>query len=265
MTPELVAALDALAIGLRQTALEGFVVFARVGAFFALLPAFGEQVVPVRIRLVLALSMTVIVAPAVLPAIAARPDTPGAIARLLFVETAIGLVFGASLRLMVQALQMAGTMIAQATSLAQFFGGAGVDPQPAISQLLVMAGLALAVMSGLAEHAAQFLVLGYTLLPAGLWPDAGTITEWGVGRVAHAFTLAFLLAAPFVIGASIYNLALGAINRAMPQLMVAFIGAPALTLGGLVLLMLAAPAMLEVWRGALMGLMADPGAGNPLQ
>ncbi len=59
--------------------------------------------------------------------------------------------------------------------------------------------------------------------------------------MAQAFALGFSLAAPFVIAGFAYNLALGAINRAMPQLMVAFIGAPAITAGGLLILMLAAP------------------------
>lgn len=262
MNPELLAALDLFAADIRTALMQGFVVFARVGAFFALLPALGEQVVPARIRLMAAFAMTLIIAPAVLPDITAPPETPGAVAQFLFVEAAIGLALGAGLRLMVQGLQIAGTMAAQATSLAQFFGGAGVDPQPAMSQVLVMAGLALLVMAGLPARAAEFLILGYTLLPAGQWPDAGVMTEWGVGRVSHIFSLAFVLAAPFVIGSSIYNLALGAINRAMPQLMVAFIGAPALTLGGLLLFMLAAPLMLSVWHDAFQDILANPGAGN---
>ena len=63
---------------------------------------------------------------------------------------------------------------------------------------------------------------------------------------------------PFVIAALIYNVALGVINRAMPQLMVAFVGAPALTLGGLLLLYLSAPVMLSVWIDAFGALMEAP-------
>ena len=43
----------------------GFLVFLRVAATVAMLPAFGEQSVPARIKLVLALAFTVIVAPAI--------------------------------------------------------------------------------------------------------------------------------------------------------------------------------------------------------
>ncbi|MFC3118840.1 flagellar biosynthetic protein FliR [Jhaorihella thermophila] len=38
--------------------------------------------------------------------------------------------------------------------------------------------------------------------------------------------LPFSLSAPFVIASLLYNLTLGAINRAMPQLMVTLVGAP---------------------------------------
>ncbi len=251
---------DALAgLGLQGLAwMQGaLVVMARVGAFFALLPAFGERVVPMRLRLALALAMTMIVAPAVLPGLPGAAPA-GDLAHVIVIEAAIGLAMGAGLRLFVFALQIAGTIAAQATSLAQFFGGAGVDPQPAISQLLVMAGLALLVMAGLPERAAEFLILGYILLPPGLWPDAAALAAWGVAHVGHAFGLAFVLAAPFVIGSALYNLALGAINKAMPQLMVAFIGAPAITLASLALLMLAAPVMMSVWLQRVGGFLLAP-------
>lgn len=262
MSAEIFDTLALLAVEAQAALVAGFLVFARIGGFFAVLPAFGEQVVPARVRLVAAFSMTLIVAPAVLPQIPMRPETPAEVAGFLLVESAIGLSFGVALRLLVNALQIAGTMAAQATSLAQFFGGAGVDPQPAMSQVLVMAGLAFLVMTGLPEKLAEFLVLSYILLPAGTWPDASMMAEWGVGRVSHAFTLAFVLAAPFVIGSSIYNLALGAINRAMPQLMVAFIGSPAITFGGLFILMVSAPIILMVWHEAFQNLLLDPGANG---
>lgn len=258
MTPELIDAMTLLARQAQELAVQTGGVFARAGAVFALVPVFGERVIPARIRLAGAFAMTAIVAPAV-PVVSAPAD-PLALGLFLMSETLVGVILGMALRLMVMALQIAGTIAAQATSLAQAFGGAGVDPQPAIAQLLVMGGLALAVLSGFAERLAMFLVLSYDLFPPGTWPDPADLARWGTGRIGQAFGLAFSLAAPFVIAASLYNLALGAINRAMPQLMVAFIGAPALTLGGLALLLLAAPVMLGAWLPGLLGVLADPAA-----
>ncbi|WP_417588208.1 flagellar biosynthetic protein FliR [Pararhodobacter oceanensis] len=258
MTPSLTTDLSQLLAEGQAWMVHYGLVFARIGAFFTLLPVFGERVVPARVRLISALAMTVIVAPALAGQVPPVPDTLIRAALFIGAETLVGLTLAIGLRLLVMVLQMAGTMAAQATSLSQAFGGAGIDPQPAFSQVLVMAGLAVIVVSGLPERLAALLVLSYEIFPSGQWLDASALAQWGVSRVAHAFGLAFTLAAPFVIGSGLYNLALGAINRAMPQLMVAFVGAPALTFGGLFLMLISAPLMISIWLSTFAAMSADP-------
>jgi flagellar biosynthesis protein FliR len=247
---------DLLAFG-TGSATAAFLVFLRIGAAMALLPAFGEQTVPVRIKLALTLCFTVIVAPAVLP-LAAERDEAGRLIAAAGAEVAVGLCFGIALRLMVQALQMAGTIAANVTSLSQLFGGMGADPQPAMAQLLVVAGLALAASAGLHVKIAMAIIDTYRLFPPGRFPAPGELAGWGTSRIAEAFGLAFVLAAPFTVAALVANLALGAINRAMPQLMVAFVGAPATVWASLALLAVTAPAILAVWAEALDRILAVP-------
>ncbi len=247
--------------GLGQDVLwVGFLVFLRVGAAMALMPAFGEQAVPQRVKLVLALAFTAVVAPAVsvdLVAIEPGQATP------LITEVIAGLAIGAGLRFFIIALQIAGTIIAQATTLSQLFAGTGPEPQPAIANLLVMAGLALAVMAGLHLHVAELLILSYGPLPAGQFPGAADTADWGLFQIARAFSLAFALAAPFVVASLIYNVAIGVINRSMPTLMVSFVGAPALALGGLLLLAIVTPLALAVWISAIDSYVAAPFAVAP--
>jgi flagellar biosynthetic protein FliR len=81
-----------------------------------------------------------------------------------------------------------------------------------------------------------------------------------MAQVSRAFSLAFTLAAPFVILSVLYNCALGVINKAMPQLMVAFVGAPVITLGGLFVLALSAPAMLSFWLEVMDRFLLNPTA-----
>ncbi len=235
---------------------HGAVVFLRVGAIASLLPGFGEQSVPMRIRLVLGLAFAVIVAPAVPPF--EMPDSMGGFAALALSETAIGLAFGLGVRLFVLALQTAGSIAAQSTSLSQLLGGSVSEPVPAMGHILVVGGIALAMLFGLHLRAVEMMIGSYTLFAPGQMPSAAALTPWGVGRIARAFSLAFSLSAPFAIAALVYNLALGVINRAMPQLMVAFVGAPVITAGGLILLMLGAPLILSVWVDALGAFMANP-------
>jgi flagellar biosynthetic protein FliR len=248
---------DLLAFG-TASATSAFLVFLRIGAAMALLPAFGEQAVPVRVKLALTLCLAAIVAPAVLPAAGEWRGDGGRLIAAAGAEVVVGLSFGIALRLMVHALQMAGTIAANVTSLSQLFGGMGADPQPAMSQVLVVAGLALAASAGLHVKVAMAFIETYRLFPLGQLPAPGELAGWGTSRMAEAFGLAFVLAAPFTVAALIANLALGAINRAMPQLMVAFVGAPATVWASLALLAVTAPVILAVWAEALDRVLAIP-------
>jgi flagellar biosynthetic protein FliR len=239
---------------------QAAIVFLRIGAMMAVLPAFGEQAVPVRVRLALALAFTAIVAPIRIGQ--GFPILP-AFHRALLTETLIGLALGMSLRLFVIALQTAAAMIAQAMSLAQLFAGAGAEPQPAVGHLMTVAGLALALATGLPVHIVELLLLSYGLLPVGESPAAGEMVDWGVAQVGRSFALGFSIAAPFVIAGLLYNLALGVMNRAMPQLMLTLVGAPALALGGLALAAIALPLGLASWLEALRLFLASPFGAPP--
>jgi flagellar biosynthetic protein FliR len=227
-------------------------VFLRTSGIAALLPAFGERTVPMRVKLGLAIGFALIVAPAVGPVDA---DLTGA---AFLAELLIGLAFGLAVRLFVLCLQTAGSIAAQSTSLAQILGGAAVEPIPALGYILVVGGLALATLSGLHVKAAEVMIGSYLIFPQGQFPDPAMLSEWGIGRVVSAFSLAFTLAAPFVITSVVYNLTLGVINRAMPQLMVAFVGAPVITFGAVFLLFLSAPLILSVWTAELIAFLTNP-------
>jgi flagellar biosynthetic protein FliR len=251
------AALTALALP-AGTALS---VFLRVGAAMAVLPALGEQAVPTRIKLALSLAFTAIVAPAV-PPVPLRGDV-AALGLGMIADASVGLVLGLSLRLAVHALQIVGAIVAQLTALAQIAGNPGLEPQPAVGNVLMIAALALACAMGLPVRVAEGFIRSYDVVAASTFPAAGDLAAWGVAGAARTMALALGLATPFVVLALVYNLALGAINRALPQLMVALIGAPAVSLGALALLAVASPLMLEVWRAALEARFADPFGAAP--
>ncbi len=252
----MIAVSSDLLITLSSGLWHGAMVFLRVAALVSMLPAFGDRSVPARIKLGLALAFTVIVAPAV--AIIPPPQGVLPLAGVAISEVGIGLALGFGIRMFVLVLQTAGSIAAQSTSLSQILGGAGVEPVPAMGFVLVVGGLALAVMAGLHVRAAAFLISSYDLFPFAAIPDARQLSQWGLSQISMGFSLAFLMAAPFVIASVIYNLTLGVINRAMPQLMVAFVGAPVITFGGLFLLFASAPLMLTVWENALANFLQNP-------
>ena len=129
---------------------------------------------------------------------------------------------------------------------------------PAFGAALVMGALAPAMAAGLHVRVVTALSATYDLLPPGRLPDPAQLAEAGVAWVARAFATGFALAMPFLVASVIYNVALGIINRAMPQLMVALVGAPAISLAGLALMAATAPLILQLWQGGLDAALTAP-------
>jgi flagellar biosynthetic protein FliR len=183
--------------------------------------------------------------------------------KYLLSEPVTGLLIGIGVRMFVFALQVAGSMAAQAMSLSQVLGGAGEEPLPAIGYVLTTAGVALAFVLDLHVKASVMLISSFQIIPPGSFLPAADLSQWGVGQVVSGFSLAFRMAAPFLLVAMLYNLMLGVINRAMPQLMVAFVGAPLITFGGLALLFASSAGVLALWNAEFTHFLSDPFGSRP--
>lgn len=236
-------------------------VFTRIGAALFLVPGFGERAVPIRLRLAAALALTALLTPLVAP-VAKAPSTPAALAGLIAAEAAAGLIIGLAFRFLVFALQVAGTIAAQNISLSQMFGaGVAPEPEPTIATLLAMGGIVLAMLGGLHVHLVAALAGLYRVLPFGAMPVAGDGAEWSLARGSEAFGLGLSLALPFIAIAFAYNLSLGALSRAMPQLLVALVGAPLLIGLGLLVLFIVLPEIFARWATVMEARLADPLGG----
>lgn len=238
-------------------------VLARMSAVAFLAPGLGERTVPMRVRLSAVLAMTIIVVPTLAGegAAAAAYSLPDLV-QMIAAESLCGLMIGFSLRLAVFALQMVGAIAAQHISMATLLGpGIGHEQETALSTILITAGVAVAAAGGLHVEIAASLVQSYQLFPFGEAPLAGDIAEWASRESGQAIAIAFALAAPFVILGFVYSLALAAMSRAMPQLMAAFIGAPAVLFAGLVLFAGGASVIVIHWADIFSALVAEPMSG----
>ena len=95
-----------------------FLVFARIGSVLLLMPGFGEAFVPTRVRLIIALAVSLVVLPIVARVLPGMPATPIGLLIMLGKEIIAGLFIGAAARTMMAALQAAGMVAAYQSSLA---------------------------------------------------------------------------------------------------------------------------------------------------
>ena len=244
---------QALLDSLAPLAFHAILVFARVGAAMMLLPGLGETEVPATIRLAIALTLVPLLLPLLSPGLPPVPEQPAELARLIVLETAAGLWLGGLARLILLAMAMAGQTIALMLGLSSVLTQ---DPAlgqggTALSRLFGMVAALLVLSTGLYALPLSAVVGSYAVLPAGDPLPAGVAAESLAAMGAESLALALRLAAPFVLAAVLFNLALGLLARLAPQVQVYFVAVPAQILGGLALLGLVAAPLLSAFATAL--------------
>ncbi|MGR3505921.1 MAG: flagellar biosynthetic protein FliR [Paracoccaceae bacterium] len=223
-----------------------FVVMLRIGAFLIASPVFGGRFVPVPIRIVAAVCLTL--------AVSTQAELPGArdLAKLsaipmILSEIAIGLTAGLVLTTLFAAAAMAGDKIANVAGLGFAMQ---VDPSaggqsPVIAQLLGLAMMMVFLSTDSHLVALRIMFDSYQSYPPGNDLDLSALLTAGIGAGTIMFTLTSALMLPVVAGLLILNLAVGVISRSAPQLNLFSVGFPLALLALLVLMWLTAPQMIE--------------------
>ncbi len=218
--------------------------FLRLSGFLMIAPLFGATLVPGRIKLVFALTLTMVLAPLAPPMPMIEPLSATALltaAQQLLIGVALGFV----VQVAFDALLLAGQVIANTMGLGF---ATMVDPSRGAStvvvgQFFLIFGMLLflsvdghLVLLGVLADSFRWLPPG----PDGLTaPQFAAIGAWG----AKMFSAGAVIALPAVVGLLLVNLALGVVSRAAPQLNLFAVGFPASMLLGFAMLMLSLPSL----------------------
>jgi flagellar biosynthesis protein FliR len=224
-------------------------VVARLSFVIFFMPGVGEQTVPVQTRVLILLGLSA--AFSMTGFMTAPPtDSFASYAGVIATEVAIGFGLGVVLRVTIWTLNIAGTVISQSIGLSQLLGIAlEHEQQTMTANLLSMAGAALLLSADFHIKAMASLLRLYTDIPIGAMDAMNT--DMLVQAFFSAFGFAIMLAWPFVAVNLLYNICLGFINKALPSLMVAFVGAPLMIGAGTILLAISIMGLLVVWEGRI--------------
>ena len=199
----------------------------RIASFMMVIPFIGTQLVPARIRLGLALLITILIVPMLddVP----RVEALSADAVIITLQQIlIGVGLGFALTALFQLFVVTGQMIAMQMGL----GFASmVDPAngvnvPVLSQLYsISVTLLYLAMNG---HLVAFEVFleSFRTIPIGL-EGLGQAGVWDLThRISWVFVSAMLLALPAVTAVLIVNISFGVMTRAAPQMNIFALGFP---------------------------------------
>ncbi len=232
--------------------------FVRVLALFAGLPIFSQRNMPMRVRVGLALFITVAAQPS-LPVVPVIPlDSPPLLLMLLAQQLLIGLAMGFAVRVVFAALEFAGELIGLQMGLnfAGFFDPASGSQGTATARFFgsMVAFLFIAINGHLLLINA--LVQSFHAFPVGTEPFAFLRAvqpqTWG----AEIFRIGLWIALPLITMLLFVNLVLGVISRVAPQLSVFAIGFPLTVSIGLIGMVATLPLMQTPFMVALERLLA---------
>jgi flagellar biosynthesis protein FliR len=203
-------------------------IFLRAGSALMLMPGFAEAYVGARLRLMLALAVSVVLAGPLAPSLPPLPAAPLEFARLVAGELLIGLFLGTTARVAFAALHVAGTTIAFQSGLA---AAAIFDPNEATQgtlpgNFLTTTALVLLFVTDGHHMLLQALAASYARLPAGASPPVGDMADLLTQLLGQAFALGVRMAAPLLLVSLLMYLGMGVLNRLMPTFQVFFIALP---------------------------------------
>jgi len=236
---------------LSGTVLVYLLVFARTGAMVMLLPPFGNAGVPARVRLLLALAISLALTPMVSASYPqTAPQSVAALTVLIAEEITVGVLIGTMASIIMSAVSVAGSLIASQTGLsyAETLDPTSNGQQGAvIGNFLSMLAIVLIFGANLHHLAIGAVAGSYHLIPPGTALPTADMAELAIRMVSGAFALGFQLAAPFLVFGFAVNAGFGVLARMMPQLQVFFVAMPVNILAGFVVMTLLIGTMMTLF------------------
>lgn len=226
--------------------------FTRIAAMIGVAPIFGTQTVPVRVRLGIAVVLTLVIAPLVPPVMGVQPfSIAGAVVTVQ--QLLIGLAMGFAVRMVFTAMETGGNSVAMLMGL----GFANmVDPEngvqvPVVSQFFtIVAALLFLALDG---HLVliQVMTESFHTLPIAVTglskANAWQLIAWA----KWIFMGAVLIALPAIAALLIVNIAFGIMSRASPQLNIFAVGFPVTLILGFVIMIVTLPSIVPKFTGLI--------------
>ncbi len=222
---------------------------ARVSGLLLVAPFFSSALMPLRIRLGLALLLTGVMLPLVGPV----PDhiDMASWVHLLVSESLVGFLLGLPLQLLFEAAQFAGQVLGIQVGLSLV---SILDPQsnidtPVLSLFHQMIFLLLLLAMDVPEWMLRGMASSFAYVPAGTARLSGALTGSLLHGVSAIFLAGIQIAAPVMLVTILTDVSLGLLGKVSPQLPVLWIGVSLKSVVGLLVL----ASSLVVWPGVLEG------------
>ncbi|MDW8319949.1 MAG: flagellar biosynthetic protein FliR [Armatimonadota bacterium] len=230
------------------------VVLFRIAGLMVTAPVFGSPSVPAPIKLGFGTAFALALTPATLGKVGTPPEDWLSLIGILLSETLVGMLIGYLVSLFFSAVQMAGAFLDMQVGYGIYQLMNPFAPAPA--SLLAQFHMLLLMVVYLQVNAHHWLVAAlaesFQAVPAGgVALDAARLQPLFSEVVGQVFLLALRIAAPATAVLIVVDTALAIVSRAVPQMPVFFVGAPAKIAMGLVTIAIVLPLVTNVFVNTL--------------
>lgn len=205
-----------------------FMVLTRISAFFLILPIFGWQTIPARIKVALSVVLTVFFSMIIPMPIDSKQVTVIESILLLANEATYGLALGLIVYFIFTSVKFCGRIIEvqMGLSMAQILDPLSGEDTQALGALLEMIFILL-FLSANGHHLFLFIISrSYEVFPAGHIPTIAVLVE-GIIKSGTALLMAGLkLAAPILAAFLVLMVILAVLARLIPEMNILFISLP---------------------------------------
>lgn len=203
-------------------------VLGRMAGLFSAIPLFGGKVVPMRIKAVIALVLTLALYPVISLRVPQLPADSVSLVLLVVRETLIGISLGLLSQVIFTAVEFCGQIVGMqmGLSIANLFDPSMGGQVSIISAFQNMLAILLFLSLGVHHIFLRSIVESYQVIPLGGWHVSGELVQFLTGSIGGVFALGVKLAAPVMVALLAVNVLLGIMARSFPQMNVFMISMP---------------------------------------
>lgn len=233
--------------------------FARMVSFFSIVPFFGGQAVPGRVKVATAMAIVIILYPSLAAALPENQQLnfgPVGFIALLAKEVFVGFTLGFIAMLIFEAIQVAGRIVdfQRGSTMGELYAPQIQSRVSELGQFKLQFAIVLFIAIGAHRFFIEAMLKSYDYIPALTYPKFQPITpdtvppnvELMAQITAAVISIGLQLAAPALVALLLTDLFFGIINRVAPQVNVFFLSMPVKMIVGLVIIMIALPTLGKV-------------------
>ena len=201
-------------------------VLTRLGSLLMTLPMLGTATVPLQVRALLALGISLILTPLFWAQPIPQPENLIILGTLLAREAILGLALGLAVLILLSGMQLAGQIVSQTSgmTLADVANPTFDTTTPLFSQILEMLAIAIFFLVGGHRQVIDALLRSFTWMPPGTGRLPDSTLEALAQITSQSFDIGIRASAPVIVALLLATLVVALISRTIPQLNAVAVG-----------------------------------------